>query len=110
MISVWVTHQHESLHYWPAAKEPVEFLKHPHRHLMHIKLEVNVNNPDREVEFLQLKRELINFCVFRWPYGFVTTHSCEQIAFEVYVHFKCIYSVVEIQVSEDGENGATLRP
>jgi hypothetical protein len=103
---VFVTSEFVALHRWPDAADPVEFLKHPHRHLFKVRLVVEVTHDNRDVEFLTLKDELINFT---YPGRFPIEASCETMAKTILVVFtEHGYSVKSCEVSEDGENGAIV--
>ena len=57
---VWVTFQREGIHCFPAAAtDPkladVSFLAHPHRHMFHFRISIDVFHDDRELEFIQFK-------------------------------------------------------
>lgn len=109
MTTVWVTTEFESIHNWPEAIPPTEYLKYPHRHIFKVRLEVKVSELNREVEFISLKKNLTAFCisVFREQ----NSYSCEQMCAVIYKW--CIDTDLdpyEISVSEDGENGACCRP
>jgi flagellar biosynthesis component FlhA len=103
---VWVTADFEGLHHWPTAPDPVKFLKEPHRHVFKVKMWVEVQGSDREVEFILLKRRLNDFLndSYAWPHVAHTTYSCEQMAEEILKHF----NATMVSVSEDGENGALV--
>lgn len=102
----------EGLHHWPdaASIEPdVAFLAHPHRHEFHIKLRKQVNHDDRDIEIIMFKREvemylMDNFYDENWNMCDFDTLSCEQIAYRLLMHFDC----EEVEVLEDGENGAVV--
>jgi hypothetical protein len=115
---VWVTFQKEGIHRYPAAlTDPalatddyydVSFLGHPHRHIFHFKVAIEVFHDDRDIEFIQFKRwmeELYGTKQLDLDYK-----SCEMIADELAHTINLAYSGrdIEITVSEDNENGATL--
>lgn len=104
---IWVTFQKEGIHKYPDAPEGVEFLKYPHRHIFHFKVELEVFHDDRDVEFILFKRELENLFVngtLQLDYK-----SCEMIADDLssYIQNKYKGRDLKITVSEDNENGAT---
>jgi hypothetical protein len=115
---IWVKFQKEGIHCWPEAKNmphiatgdkyDTSFLSYPHRHMFHFRVSIDVQHQDREIEFIQVKRWLENM------YGEGTLElnhrSCEMIAEELYAQIHARYPgrAVEITVSEDDENGATL--
>lgn len=115
---IWVTFHKEGIHYYPAAltdpnlatgdEYDVSFLGHPHRHIFHFKVQLEVFHDDREVEFIQFKR---------WCENLFTTgaleldyKSCEMIADDLYkcIKEKYLGRSVIIDVSEDGENGCSI--
>lgn len=104
---IWVTFQKEGIHRYPDAPKGVEFLRHPHRHMFHFKVELQVFHDDRDVEFILLKRELENLYTdgtLQLDY-----RSCEMMADDLADYIMVNYPgrKLVITVSEDGENGAT---
>ena len=104
---IWVTFQKEGIHKYPDAPEGVEFLKYPHRHIFHFKVELEVFHDDRDVEFILFKRELEK--LFADGTLQLDYKSCEMIADDLalYINNKYPNRDLIITVSEDGENGAT---
>lgn len=111
--SIFVTFQREGIHKYPAAAtEPkladVSFLGYPHRHIFHFRVTIDVVHNDRDIEFIQFKRELEAL------YGHGTLQmdfkSCEMLAEDLIDYISKAYPnrAIEVEVSEDGENGATL--
>lgn len=106
---IWVSFAREGIHCYPDAPEDVAFLRHPHRHLFHFKVWVEVFHNDRDIEFIQFKRRLEAL------YNTGTLHldhkSCEMIADELHDRLKQEYPnrAITIEVSEDGENGAIIQ-
>jgi hypothetical protein len=87
-------------HYWEDAPPEVEYLKRPHRHEFHVIATKDVNQPDREVEFITLKEQMVKYCRACWE-GKEFADSCEHIAFEL-----CkVFNLDQCAVLEDGENG-----
>ncbi len=115
---IWVTFRREGMHKYPAAltdpklktgdEYDVSFLGYPHRHMFHFKIAIEVFHDDRDIEFIQFKRWLENL------YGKGTLEldykSCEMMATDLYQQINAKYPnrEVTIDVSEDGENGATI--
>lgn len=67
---VTVTLQVEGIHNWPdveAFAEGVSFLKHPHRHIFHIKATKKVEHDDRDVEIILMKREIQAYLTRNFP-------------------------------------------
>jgi len=104
---IWVTFQKEGIHCYPDAPAGVEFLKHPHRHMFHFKVELEVFHDDRDVEFILLKRELENL----YAEGTLQLdyRSCEMMCEDLADYIMVNYPgrKIVLTVSEDGENGAT---
>ncbi len=115
---IWVTFQREGIHKYPGADtDPalatgdefdVSFLGFPHRHIFHFKVGIQVFHNDRDIEFIQFKRWLeksFNDGLMQLDY-----RSCEMVSDELYEFIASRYSKrdIEITVSEDGENGATI--
>ena len=112
---IWVTFQQEGIHKYPAAlTDPklatgdyydVSFLGHPHRHMFHFRVAIQVWHDDREIEFIQFKRWLQREVVYEKQLDY---KSCEMISDYIYSEIARKYPgrEVRIEVSEDGENGA----
>ena len=115
---IWVTFQREGIHKYPGAdtdpklatgdEYDVSFLGYPHRHIFHFKVAIQVTHNDRDIEFIQFKRWLENS--FRDGVMQLDHKSCEMISDELYMYIANRYPDrdIEITVSEDGENGATI--
>ena len=105
---IFVTFQREGIHRWPDAEHMpgIEFLAHPHRHMFHFRVELQVFHDDREVEFILFKRELEK----QYESGTLQLDykSCEMMSDELGVYIQHHYPgrFMKIEVSEDGENGA----
>jgi len=125
-IYIWVKFQKEGIHCYPdAATNPtlktgdeydVSFLAHPHRHIFHFTVKMAVSHSNRDVEFIQFKRWLEN--LYNGGTLQLDYKSCEMIAEDLYKEISEKYKKpvstyhftpeIEITVSEDGENGATI--
>ena len=106
-MMIFVTTQFEGIHCYPDAPDEVAFLRSPHRHMFHVKYEVEVFHDDRELEFILVKRALEAYV----PILKNLEHkSCEMIARAIMEWSDNKYGIrhVRITVSEDGENGAVL--
>jgi len=115
---IWVTFQKEGIHKYPGAdtdpklatgdEYDVSFLGYPHRHIFHFTVAIQVFHNDRDIEFIQFKRWLENS--FRDGVMQLDHKSCEMISDELYHYIANRYPDrdIEITVSEDGENGATI--
>ena len=121
---IWVTFRKEGIHRYPAAatdpllctagEYDVSFLANPHRHIFHFRVSIDVFHNDRDIEFIQFKRWLENlYSSNNNPNGAVLEldwKSCEMIADDLYIQIADRYPgrAVEIEVSEDGENGCLI--
>jgi len=115
---IFVTFQKEGIHCYPAAatdpalatgdEYDVSFLGTPHRHIFHFNVAIEVFHNDRDIEFIQFKRWLEN----QYSQGILELNykSCEMISDDLYEVIASRYPDrnIEITVSEDGENGATI--
>ena len=115
---IWVTFRKEGIHMYPAAltdpklktndEYDVSFLGTPHRHIFHFTVGIQVFHNDRDIEFIQFKRWLEN--LYNQGTLVLNFNSCEMISDELYEQIATRYPDrdIEITVSEDGENGATI--
>lgn len=105
---IWVTFQKEGIHCYPDAPEGVEFLKHPHRHMFHFRVGIQVFHDDRELEFILFKRELE--ALYAEETLQLDYKSCEMMSEDLakYIIEKYPNRFLEIEVSEDGENGCKV--
>ena len=113
---IWVTFRKEGIHKYPAALDDpklatgdrmdVSFLGYPHRHIFHFKVAIEVFHDDRDIEFIQFKRWLLNL----YKDGTIQSDfkSCEMMSDDLYIAITKKYPGrrIEIDVSEDGENGS----
>jgi hypothetical protein len=116
--SIWVTFRKEGIHLYPAAltdpnlktgdQYDVSFLGYPHRHIFHFKVRIEVFHDDRDIEFIQFKRWLEN--LYNQGTLELNHKSCEMISDDLYkeISVKFPGRFVEIEVSEDGENGSLI--
>jgi len=115
---IWVTFRKEGIHKYPAAlddpklatgdKFDVSFLGHPHRHIFHFKVAIEVFHDDRDIEFIQFKRWLEE--LYEGELN-VDYKSCEMMADDLYEKISARYPSreVHIDISEDGENGCHIQ-
>ncbi len=113
---IWVNFQKEGMHKYPAALDDpklktgdeydVSFLGYPHRHIFHFKVAIEVFHDDRDIEFIQFTRWLLNL----YKDGTIQSDfkSCEMMSDDLYIAITKKYPGrrIEIDVSEDGENGS----
>ena len=116
---IWVTFQKEGMHKYPAAltdpalatgdEYDVSFLGYPHRHIFHFKVWIGVTHDDRDIEFIQFKRWLLN--LYKDSTLSLDFKSCEMMSGDLYDAISQRYPNREvwIEVSEDGENGSFIK-
>ena len=110
---IYVSFQKEGIHCYPAAAtdpklESVKFLANEHRHIFYFKIAISVYHNDRDIEFIIFKRwleSLYNDGVLKLNYM-----SCEMMAENLYKQISEKYPgrTIDIDISEDNENGAWL--
>jgi hypothetical protein len=116
---IFVTFQKEGVHRYPAAStdpklatggwDDVSFLGHPHRHMFHFKVTMEVFHDDRDVEFIQFKRWLER--LYSEGTLVLDFKSCEMMGRELYHKINDRFNDnrdIIVEVSEDGENGAVM--
>tara|TARA_Y100000004_G_scaffold40238_1_gene43514 strand:- start:1455 stop:1841 length:387 start_codon:yes stop_codon:yes gene_type:complete len=113
-----VSFQKEGVHKFPGADtnpkyatgnwDDVSFLGYPHRHIFHFYVTLSVTHNDRDVEFIQFKRELER--LFTKNVLHLDYQSCEMIAENLINYIEEHYPNrgVRVEVYEDDENGAIL--
>lgn len=105
---VWCTTSFIAWHMWLQAPLHVDYLKHLHRHVFHVKATVKVAHDNRDVEFITLKREVDEY-ISKTQKQWGNTWSCEMAALMIGRELANLkYHVVSVEVSEDGENGAIV--
>jgi hypothetical protein len=118
---IWVTFRKEGIHCYPAAatdpklntagEYDVAFLANPHRHIFHFRVSIDVFHNDRDIEFIQFKRWLESLYNGSNTVLELDWKSCEMIADDLYLQIADRYPGrnVVIEVSEDGENGCSIK-
>ena len=113
---IWVTFQKEGMHKYPAAltdpnlatgdEYDVSFLGYPHRHIFHFKVWLGITHNDRDVEFIQFKRWLLN--LYKDATLSLDFKSCEMMSDALCEKLKEKYPGMEIRIdiSEEGINGS----
>jgi hypothetical protein len=102
---VYCTVLFEGIHCWPDCPfEEVKYLRDPHRHIFHIKAYNRVHHDDRDVEFIMLKHRVEEYLHRKFPGGQMGKTSCEMLGRDLMEHF----GLIEVEVNEDGENGAVI--
>lgn len=126
MTSIVVQLQVDGQHRFPDAPAEVEFLSYPHRHMFHVRVEVEVFHNNRDIEIIMLKHAIQQYFQETYPklhnrsrtYD-MGTSSCESMAEELIYFLHGYYRddsnehgisrAMSVQILEDGENGAIIR-
>ena len=102
----------DGCHNFPKAAElfpEVDFLSDRHRHMFHFTVACEVTHSVRDMEFIMLKRDIIDYVNGEYFNDFTRTcefdsRSCEMLAQEVLERFDAEW----VEVWEDMENGARV--
>jgi len=106
-----ITTQFEGYHCWPNAPEKVAFLRNRHRHMFHVTAWIEQEHDDRDIEYIMTKWDLENLIkqmktsLPSYVEGYA---SCEMMAEYIYDNITKDHKV-EVEVTEDGENGALVK-
>ena len=113
-MRIWavIRFQFEGVHRWIDAKEGVKFLSYPHRHMFHCEAWVEEKHDNRDVEFIEAKRYILNKVLNDAGFSLrMIGYSCEQIATDIIKFMKEKYGEdrkYKCSVAEDGENGSLV--
>lgn len=102
-MSAWVTCSRTLYHRWPKAPDRRAFLRNLHRHVFVFKARADVHHDDRDLEFFDFQEHLEGVVGVLPP---ESTMSCEQMGIFI---LELLDFVTEVEVSEDGENGAVVK-
>ena len=105
MILVPTKNLIEGYHRWKDAPKPVDFLRHRHRHVFHVRCWFEVSHGDREIEIIMMQWQIEDYLKERFgPVCEFGNMSCEDIAYEIMNQF----GAVQVEVLEDGDGGAIV--
>lgn len=112
---VWIITSFVGFHRWPKAPKERAYLRKQHRHVFHVKVGVPVTEDDRQVEFHDLK-DHVNCVIDDWIKRDMepkqnSSWSCEQVARIIAMRLSADFEYEDstVEVSEDGECGATIQ-
>lgn len=110
---ITVRSQFIALHAWQGAPERVSFLAFPHRHIFQVKVHINVGHHDRDAEFFLVKERLDSVLSAWQPVSGKLRDaggmSCEMFADQILTSMRMTHPrTFMVEVSEDGENSATV--
>lgn len=102
----------DGMHCFPMAAElfpEVDFLSYRHRHMFTFKAAKQVFHDDRDVEFIEFKRNILSYLTDQYSDSYMRTlefgsMSCEMLAREILERFDCEW----VECWEDNENGAKV--
>lgn len=108
---IYITTQKEFIHQYKDAPEEVYYLRYPHRHMLYVKVQIEVFNNDRELEFIMIKHNIDSY--LDTILNETTNRSCETIGNLLIEFIRSTYCDkterhIKVDVSEDNENGAIL--
>lgn len=105
--TIFVRVEKVGIHCW---KEANNFLVYPHRHKFFIEVEFQVQHNNREIEFFEAQRQVIDYLDIYWNEFKDNLGSCETIAESIFDYFTIKnWRISKVVVSEDNENGAVIR-
>lgn len=113
--AIIVNFQHVGFHRWPDAHGKRSYLTHPHRHKFHVRVCMDVEHDQREVEFHDLIEEAeTRFIELRVNNDKEVTNfgpqSCESLARRLGTTLADRYRRgVTVTVMEDGECGSVVK-
>ena len=99
---IWISFEFEAWHCWPDAPTECGYLAARHRHLFKCRAWWPVSHGDRDIEFIGQKHQAV--AVVESLKAQAETWSCEQWASRLLGEL----GASKVEVSEDGENGATV--
>ena len=110
IMTVWTRVALPGFHCWPGAHETRAYLRDRHRHLFIFTVWTEVHHDERDTEFHDLQ-DLVRAWFGPNPREFGAM-SCEAIARDLaaWLDIEHVIIVTRIDVSEDGESGATYTP
>lgn len=106
---ITVKNQFIDFHRWEDAPEKVKFLQNTHRHVFKVKSTIEVRQNDRDIEFFILQEQIGNL-IRTFVQSMPETKSCEMMAEVIVRQLAIVYPKrnIFVEVSEDGENSATV--
>ena len=106
---IFIKTSFEACHRWKDAPPAVSFLRNYHRHVFHVKVELQVSHNDRQLEFFMVRRSVDRFLKKIYA-GRSFDASCERIATTIFewLWFTAEVPVLSVEVNEDNENGAVV--
>ena len=109
MTKIFVPFQFWAHHRWKDAPENLDYLREYHRHLFICRVELEVNQLDREISFEDVQIYLDHHVLGQYR-DRLLEYSCETIADKLIHSFHTRFGArwYSVMVSEDGINGAVV--
>ena len=114
-INLIINTQFAAVHHWPLCdvEHSQSYLRHPHRHVFHIRMKWRVSHENREIEFIELKNQVDAFLKNKYDTfkkewratPFIGSISCEELAT---ILLEAFPDAFYCRVMEDNENGAEV--
>lgn len=112
MKAIRVRTQFPAFHRWVEAPAPVHFLRNWHRHMFKVRATLEVDHANRQLEFFIAQRAVEDIADVYKDTCF--EYSCERLAELFYeaLEKRPAYKgrVLEVVISEDGENDGIFKP
>ena len=102
MYKIIITTSFPGYHQWKDAPEKFAYLRNIHRHVFHVRAEMEVTHDNRDIEFIELK-DAVDYFIYEVYYNQIFPDSCEKIARDIAEQFGFDY----VEVLEDNENGGS---
>lgn len=102
MFSIVIRTEFIAFHRWKDAPEEHKYLRDLHRHTFGVVAKKPIVHGDRDIEFIDLKNRVNEFLVLTSKQKKTEFYSCEHWAEQIANEFE----FSEVEVNEDGENGA----
>lgn len=111
--NIYIKTSFEAFHKYTNAPQQVAFLRNYHRHKFYVKVELSVSNEDRELEFFIIKKIIDDYLMAHLNDTY-SEKSCEMFAHQIFLFItkhKALSNTetVKVTVSEDDENGASIK-
>lgn len=109
MESILITTQFEGFHKYPKAPKEVAFLRSLHRHLFHVKVQIEVFSDSRDIEFFIFKRQ-VQEIIDKHVSKLKDDRSCESIGKTILNGVLALYKDrrIEVSIGEDQENYSVI--
>jgi len=108
-LTGFVTFSQIGFHRWPDAPLDTAYLRSPHRHVFKVRLDFEQTHTERDVEYHALQSHAIEWFA-TYQSTLIGDESCEVMATALLKWCELNYAGrwFKVEVSEDGENGATV--